>query len=265
MLIALIAAVAVNMNRPQEPAIGATRKSPKGDVELLYIPSGPFTMGSKEAENELPIRQVYVDGFWMGKNLVTVGQFRTFCKEKPYNYNWKSLKPQWGWIDNHPMVLVNWDDARAYCKWAGGDLPTEAQWEKAARGTDGRRFPWGDRFQANRLCTNTQQTAPVGSFPTGASPYGCLDMAGNVYQWCLDFYGPNYASLPDRNPTGPTVGQGRILRGGDWGDDNPKSFRCAYRYADRWLTGAPSNSSGYQAGGIRTPLYGFRFAMPAAP
>jgi len=265
MLIALIAVVSLNSMRWQEPAAGSIRKSTRGDSELIYIPAGEFTMGSKENLNELPIRKVFLDGYWIGKNIVTVAQFREFCKQKPYNYNWKSLKPQWGWIDSHPMVLVNWDEARAYCKWAGGDLPTEAQWEKAARGTDGRRYPWGDRFQANRLCTNTQSTAPVGSFPTGASPFGCLDMAGNVYQWCLDFYAASYDGMPDRNPTGPAVGQGRILRGGDWGDDNPRSFRCASRYADRWLTGAPSGSSSYHAGAIRTPLYGFRLAVSSPP
>lgn len=238
-------------------------KSTHGDVELLYVPSGEFTMGSTETRHEQPVRKVYLDAFWVGRYDVTVAQFRAFCKAKPYRYPWTKLKPQWGWIDSHPMVLVNWDDARAYCRWAGGDLPTEAQWEKAARGTDGRIFPWGNRFDPAKLRTNTTWTSPVGTYPAGASPYGCLDIVGNVYQWCLDFYGENYEGLPDRNPRGVPVGQARILRGGDWGDDNRLSFRCAYRYADLFATGPPPPSSTYRAGSIRTPLYGFRLVVPA--
>jgi len=265
MLIALIAAVVVNTSRHQEPALGATKKTLRGDIDLVYVPSGEFTMGSKENPNELPVRKVFLDGYWIGKNIVTVAQFRAFCKVTSYPFDWKRLKPQWGWIENHPMVLVNWDDSRAFCKWVGGDLPTEAQWEKAARGVDAREFPWGNRFDPAKLRTNTQSTAPVGSYPAGVSPYGCLDMAGNVYQWCLDYYGATYDGLPDRNPVGPPVGQGRILRGGDWGDDNRISFRSAYRYADKFSTGAPSSSNGYKAGAIRTPTYGFRVVVPATP
>jgi len=265
MMIALLATLAMDPRHVQEPAAGTIKKSVRGDIDLVYVPSGEFTMGSDEKLNEKPKRQVYLDGYWIGKNIVSVAQFRAFCRAKPYNYDWTKFKPQWGWIDTHPMVLVNWDDARAFCKWAGGDLPTEAQWEKAARGTDGRQFPWGNKFDPAKLRTNTQSTAPVGSFPLGASPYGCLDMAGNVYQWCLDFYSPSYDGLPDRNPTGPPIGRGHILRGGDWGDDNRISFRSAYRYADLFATGAPTSSSGYKAGAIRTPLYGFRLASPATP
>ena len=262
MITALIATLAITRSHAQQLGIGSTKKSVKGDIDLMYIPAGEFTMGSNRNLNEGPIRKVYLDAYWMGKNLVTVGQFKAFCKAKPYKYDWKAIKPQWGWIDNHPMVLVNWDDARAYCKWAGGDLPTEAQWEKAARGTDGRDYPWGNRFEATRLCTNTQSTAPAGSFLTGVSPFGCLDMAGNVFQWCLDFYSANYEGLPLRNPTGVPTGRGHILRGGDWGDDNPRSFRSAFRYTDMTSTTQASGQSDYKPGSIRTPLYGFRLAVP---
>lgn len=265
MLAALLAAIALSTATTQEPAAGTVKKSARGDVDLVYIPSGEFIMGSKEKANEMPTRSVYLDGYWIGKYIVTVAQFREFCKAKAYKFDWQKLKPQWGWIDTHPMVLVTWEEARAYCKWAGGDLPTEAQWEKAARGTDGRTFPWGNRFDANKLRTNTQSTAPVGSYPAGASPFGCLDMAGNVYQWCLDFYSANYEGQPDKNPTGPSVGRGHILRGGDWGDDNRISFRCAYRYADLFATGAPDSPSAYKPGSIRLPVYGFRVAVPGAP
>jgi formylglycine-generating enzyme required for sulfatase activity len=262
MISVLVAALAIRLNPAQALGIGSTKKSPKGDVELMYIPAGEFTMGSDHNLNEQPIRKVYLDAYWMAKNLITVGQFKAFCKAKTYPYDWKKQKPQWGWIDTHPMVLVNWDDARAYCRWAGGDLPTEAQFEKAARGTDAREYPWGNRFQATLLCTNTQSTAPVGSFPKGASPFGCFDMAGNVFEWCLDYYSANYNGLPDRNPKGPPTGRGRVLRGGDWGDDNPRSFRTAFRYADMSSTAPSSGPSDYKPGSIRSPLYGFRLAVP---
>ena len=130
--------------------------------------------------------------------------------------------PAWGWIDTHP-VNVSWNDAKAYAKWAGVTLPTEAQWEKAARGTDGRVYPWGNDWDAAK-CNNSVganhpgKTSPVGSFPAGASPYGCLDMAGNVWQWCADWYGADYyTTSPAKNPTGPATGTVRVLRGGSWG------------------------------------------------
>ncbi len=259
MLTALAAAFVLHATHLQEPVSGSTKKSLKGENELVYIPAGMFKMGSNDNPNELPIHDVTLDGFWMGKDIITVAQFRAYCKAKPYKYNWNQ-KPPWGWIDNNPMVLVTWDEARAYCQWAGGDLPTEAQYEKASRGTDGRRFPWGNRFDASVLCTNVPQTAPVGSFPKGASPYGCLDLSGNVCEWCLDFSANNYEGLPDHNPTGPETGQGHILRGGYWGDDNEKSFRTTYRYADRWSPKGSKPDPEYVPGSVRTNLYGFRMA-----
>ena len=262
-MLTVLAAVLALHGTPQQLTIGSTKKSLKGDIDLMYVPAGEFTMGSNHNPNELPIRQVYLDAYWMAKNLVTVAQFRDFTKSTGYKYDWKALKPQWGWIDNHPMVLVNWEDCRAYCKWAGGDLPTEAQFEKAARGTDAREFPWGNRFEATRLRTNTTFTAPVGSYPTGVSPFGCLDMAGNVFEWCLDYYSASYEGMPVRNPKGPTTGRGRVLRGGDWGDDNPRSFRTAFRYADMSSTTPSSSANDYKPGSIRSPLYGFRLAVPA--
>jgi formylglycine-generating enzyme required for sulfatase activity len=131
----------------------------------------------------------------------------------------------WG-QDNHPIVFMIYDDAIAYCNWAGVQLPTEAQWEKAARGTDGRIYPWGNeapdaggRYRANYYPKEDgyDDTAPVGSFPLDASPYGVMDMAGNVQEWCADWYDENYyASAPNQNPQGPSSGTYRLLRGGSW-------------------------------------------------
>ena len=145
------------------------------------------------------------------------------------------------------MVNINWEQAQAYCKWARGDLPTEAEWEKAARGTDGCIYPWGNDWDGNK-CANSvsphkqSSTIPVGSYPQGASPYGVLDMAGNVWEWCSDFYSSSYyGKAPARNPVNNYSSSRRVLRGGSWLDVlDPKWFRAAYRYSyipDSWSGG----------------------------
>ncbi len=192
----------------KEPAdVPKTKISPKDGAEMIFIPAGDFLMGQNKS-------RVNVAGFWMYKTEVTVAQYRKFCgaagRAMP-------AVPAWGWHDDHPIVNVNWNDAKAYCDWAGVKLPTAEQWEKAARGTDGRVYPWGNTFDTSRMRCSTNiledavSTAPVGSYPTGASPYGCLDMAGNAYEWCEDKY-------DDKD---------RVDKGGSWGDVEPFCFWAA--------------------------------------
>ncbi|MDE2207259.1 MAG: SUMF1/EgtB/PvdO family nonheme iron enzyme, partial [Armatimonadetes bacterium] len=167
------------------------RTNPKDGAEMVWIPPGPFQMGDSD-QSDNPPRRVTLSGFWMYKNDVTVTEYRRFCDAT----GWRmppapSFDPTWSQSD-HPIVWVTWDDAAAYAKWAGCELPTEAQWEKAARGTDGRKYPWGSDWDISKLwCSNSQYgdaggTTAVGHY--GMSPYGCSDMAGNVWDWCRDWY-----------------------------------------------------------------------------
>jgi formylglycine-generating enzyme required for sulfatase activity len=223
----------------------------KVGVEKVWIPEGTFVMGDDDLPNNA-CHRVFVSKCWISKTPVTVGQFKAYCAEKGIDFS--SFKaPSWGWADDHPMVNVTWQQARNFCKWAGGDLPTEAQWEKAARGTDGRKYPWGNAWEPRRLqwssgggLGSAGQTAPVDSHRNGESPYGCLDMAGNVWQWCLDWYAPLSTGKPDRDPTGPAAGQRRVARGGSWYGNRPDYFRCGNRFY-----GDPTQPSNY---------FGFRLA-----
>jgi len=178
-------------------------------LEFVRIPAGEFLYGEEKERKSLP-------EFSITKYPVTVRQYRLFCQVTNRKM---PVPPSWGWIDDHPMVNVTWHDAAAFAQWAGGSLPTERQWEKAARGTDGREYPWGNTFDESKcVCSvgkkDSASTAPVGSCPAGASPYGCMDMAGNVYEWCEDWYD---SSKEDR-----------VLRGGYWSKCNAGGFRAAY-------------------------------------
>jgi len=209
--------------------IGDVAINPKDGAKMVWVPNGEFLMGSEERAGYTHQHKVYLDGYWMYKYEVTVVQYRKFCSETGKQM---PKAPEWGWGDNHPIVCVAWQDAVDYAKWAGASLPTEAQWEKAARGTDGREYPWGNQWDAlkcNEGSKGPKQTQPVGSYDAGASPYGSMDMAGNVFEWCGDWYAADYyKSGPSRNPTGPTDGSCRVLRGGGWYSD-AYDYRCASR------------------------------------
>jgi formylglycine-generating enzyme required for sulfatase activity len=204
--------------------------NPKDGAAMVYVPAGEFLMGSKEGEGcdwERPQRKVTLDGFYIYKYDVTVAQYRQFCAETKRAM---PPEPNWKWQDNHPIVNVTWHDAAAYATWAGVKLPTEAQWEKAARGTDARVYSWGNRWAENTSIHSAGKTAPVGSCPAGTSPYGAFDLVGNVWQWCADWYDADYyATAPLVNPPGPATGTTRVLRGGSWGFNMPEYFRASYR------------------------------------
>ena len=199
---------------------------------MVLVPAGPFIMGSNNGGgDEQPVHTVNLDGFWIDQYEVTNIQWKVYAQAAG-----KAAKSG---PNDYPVVYVSWYDARDYCAWAGKRLPTEAEWEKAARGTDGRTYPWGEGIghdKANYL-GGPGRTAKVGSSPAGISPYGAHDMAGNVWEWVQDWYGSEYYSAsPERNPQGPLSSLRRVLRGGSWSSSD------GLRSSDRG-GGGPSNWS----------------------
>jgi len=203
----------------------------KDGMEMVRVPAGTFIMGTSEQlrpKLESPEHEVYLDEYYIDVHEVTVGQFKRFLN-KAHWWSRTAWDPSPFKDDRLPVVNVTWEEARAYARFYGKRLPTEAEWEKAARGTQGWKYPWGYEFDPEAANYNTQRRLviedwakflmPVGSFPKGESPYGCLDMAGNVWEWCDDWYDENYyQSSPARNPSGPRRGTKRVIRGGSWGD-----------------------------------------------
>ena len=220
----------------------------KDGGEMVLVPAGEFWMGSDDWGPEKPKHRVYLDTFYIDKYEVTNALYKRFMDAagRATPAYWSDSKFNGS---SQPVVGVSWDDADAYCKWAGKRLPTEAEWEKAARGTDGREYPWGNQwesFRANSSESKPGKTTPVGSYPEGVSPYGAHDMAGNASEWVADWYAEDYyKTSPARNPQGPGSGEYRGQHGGSWSDrllglraacrsaappdtrDNFSGFRCA--------------------------------------
>jgi len=196
---------------------------------MVFVPAGEFLMGSNKVSNERPPHQVCLDDYWIDKYPVTNAQFQRFVSETGYQTQGDWRREFVTGKENHPVVNVTWHDAVAFCEWAGKSLPTEAQWEKAARGTDGRIYPWGNQWDASRCNISGRGTTPVDQYPNGVSPYGCYDMMGNVDEWCQDWFAKEYYQhSPSENPSGPEKGSCRVLRGGSW--FNRWFAHCASRY-----------------------------------
>ena len=204
----------------------------KDGAIVVRVPAGDFTMGSPPNEGEAdehPQHRVQLPEFRIDKTEVTWRQFRKFAEATGAPL---PPAPIWGAADDYAVSNVTWDEAATYCGWVGGRLPTEAEWEKAARGTDGRRYPWGNDYELERCSAlegGPHRPYSVGSFPRCLSPYGVLDMAGNAWEWCADWYAGTY---PDEgvseDPQGPASGTMRVLRGGAWVDQRVY-LRTAYR------------------------------------
>jgi len=242
----------------------------KDGAPLRLIPGGEFLMGTSlshrdGARDEYPERRIFLNAFYMDVFEVTNGRYLAFTTatghrtpEHPRDKNltlWRGpIVPDA--FKDHPVVNVAWSDAAAYCAWAGRRLPTEAEWERAARGTTGRRFPWGDMEPTRTLANYLNQwrngagLEPVGSHPQGAGAEGVQDLQGNVWEWVADWYDPSYyENGPIRNPNGPNEGTRKVIRGSGWESEAPL-LRSAHR-----LSSDPTN---------RNHSLGFRCAMDAA-
>jgi eukaryotic-like serine/threonine-protein kinase len=218
-------------------------------VEMALLPAGEFLMGANDSDpdantDEKPQHQVTLDAYYIDVYEVTNASYALCvqdgaCTEPYYKASYMRSEyygnPQY---DNYPVIWVDWNQAEAFCEWRGGVLPTEAQWEKAARGPDGRLYPWGDEVPD---CTRANywgqsggcvgDTSPVGSYPLGASPSGLMDMIGNVREWVMDWYNEYYYGIQSKwiNPLGPESGHYRVLRGGSL-VNLQKAIRCTSRY-----------------------------------
>jgi iron(II)-dependent oxidoreductase len=214
-----------------EAAAGDAIINPTDGTELIRIPAGEFWMGSDDGpENERPKHRVSLAEYYIARTPITNAQYRRFIEATghgtPMYWSEKRFNQP-----NQPVVGVTWYDAMEYCKWAGLRLPTEREWEKAARGTDGRLWPWGNDPPNEKRCNfnkNVGATTDVGSYPDGASPYGCLDMAGNAWEWCATKWRESYDQEPDDSADGDEV---RVLRGGSFYED-AQNVRCVCRGGD---------------------------------
>lgn len=230
-------------SQPTQPTSGPAREiTGKDGAPMVLVLAGEFMMGDDRSgqNDERPAHSVYLDAFYIDQYEVTTARYARHFEQT------NRAAPQY-WATqvllnhgNKPVVGVDWNDAVAYCSWAGKRLPTEAEWEKAARGTDQRVYPWGNeapneqRGNFNHCCDFKDYGAltNVGSFEKGKSPYGVYDMAGNVWEWVADWYDANhYSKSPKQNPRGPSSGEYRVIRGGSW-YNAPVNVRSALRYWD---------------------------------
>ena len=210
----------------------------KDGMTLVYVSAGEFKMGAENHTDEEPVHTVNLNAYWIDQTEVTNSMYAKCVSagtcQPPARENSATRKKYYGNSEfaTYPVIYVTWADASAYCKWAGRHLPTEAEWEKAARGTDARIYPWGNNVAAQGLLNfyyYVGDTSAVGSYSAGASPYGAQDMAGNVGEWTADWYDKAYyAQSAASNPTGPTTGMYRVVRGGAW-LDHEFSVRSALR------------------------------------
>ncbi len=266
---ACYASTSVVEKKPVKPPLNPLLK-----IEMISIPAGTFLMGTPDNftadhnEVEHPQHSVTLGAYSIGKYEVTRGQYKQFIdaggyskeaywstegwkrqSQKKYTepafwaaaQDWDTPKNIFNQTDNHPVVGISYYEAEAFCNWAGGHLPTEAQWERAASwtGTHANIYPWGDTWAVQK-CNNWDdtvcpryQTSLVGSYKSGASPSGCMDMAGNVNEWCKDWYDAKYYSQsPKSDPQGPASGSDHVLRGGGWYRLPASNYRCASRLCD---------------------------------
>jgi formylglycine-generating enzyme len=207
------------------------RLKDRAGIQWVFVKGGTFQMGSNNGEDdEKPVHQVTVSDFYMAKTEVTVAQYRVFCKATGRTM---PEPPHWGWLDDHPIVYVSWNDCAAFCNWEGGRLPTEAEWEFAAiGGTQSNGFLYSGGESINEVAWYSEnsgnKTHQVGT--KSPNELGIFDMSGNVWEWCADWYGKNYYSNGlALNPKGPNSGWGRVLRGGFWFEKS-RSCRCTKRF-----------------------------------
>ncbi len=231
---------------PVEPTLISNTDPPPGaDIRFVSVPAGPFVRGStpddpRAYDDESPQRTIDLDAFRIARTETTNREFAGCVAAgacRAPQSDGSGTPPRYYSAAEYaefPVVNVTWEDAAGFCQWAGGRLPTEAEWEKAARGTDGAVYPWGDSAPSCALANFNNcvgEPSAVGSYSSGASPFGALDMAGNVWEWVADWYDKGYyAAAPDTNPLGPSSGEGRVFRGGAW-DDAAGLMRAAYRDA----------------------------------
>ncbi len=248
---AFLKEVSAKAERVERNDKGSWEATFSGGITMVYIPEGEITIGSPAREgdaDEHPSHRAYLAGFWIGKTEVTFRQFDLFCADTGRE---KAADEGWG-REERPVIYVSWNDAMEYCAWLEKRtglrfrLPSEAEWEKAARD----RYPWGGTPPNPDLANFNKErmmTRPVGSYPKGASPYGVLDLAGNVWEWTRDWYDPDfYRNSPRENPQGPEAGSERVVRGGSWANG-----------AD--LVRAANRSS--EKPGSKLNILGFRLAM----